>query len=74
LIMQSVLYKNDNGSGDDTCPPCFNCMLTDYKCINSGQCSPANGRCTCTAGFGGDNCGKPRKFTVAYSIHSLQLI
>lgn len=69
LMTSSQLAKSNFALGlNETCPPCFNCMLTDYKCINTGKCSPANGRCTCPPGFGGDNCGKARKYTAAMQL------
>ncbi|KAJ3188914.1 ATP-binding cassette sub- G member 2 [Gaertneriomyces sp. JEL0708] len=46
----------------DECPPCFDCHLKAFPCLNSGQCSDVNGRCDkCPDGFGGDDCGIPLK-------------
>ncbi|KAF2103024.1 putative ABC transporter [Rhizodiscina lignyota] len=43
----------------DGCPPCFNCNLEDFVCHQFANCSAANGRCICPAGFGGDDCSDP---------------
>ncbi|KAI9294554.1 putative ABC transporter [Neoconidiobolus thromboides FSU 785] len=44
---------------EDKCPPCFNCMLTDFKCYNYGVCNPNNGLCSCPIGFDGQDCTLP---------------
>ncbi|ODQ67397.1 hypothetical protein NADFUDRAFT_49829 [Nadsonia fulvescens var. elongata DSM 6958] len=44
---------------DDTCPPCFNCMLPKFTCNQFAECNPYNGRCDCPPGFGGDDCSEP---------------
>ncbi|RKO93520.1 hypothetical protein BDK51DRAFT_29835, partial [Blyttiomyces helicus] len=44
----------------DTCPPCFDCHLPIYKCLNFGTCSDFSGECECPVGFGGDDCGQPQ--------------
>ncbi|TGZ85245.1 hypothetical protein EX30DRAFT_337635 [Ascodesmis nigricans] len=41
------------------CPPCFNCLLPDFKCKNFASCSSRNGRCECPAGFAGNDCLQP---------------
>lgn len=47
-------------STQDSCPPCFNCLLPEFPCENFGECQTDNGRCiNCPVGFGGDNCGVP---------------
>ncbi|KAI8586885.1 hypothetical protein BDZ88DRAFT_267648 [Geranomyces variabilis] len=38
-----------------TCPVCFNCNQSG--CKNFGTCD--NGKCSCLAGFGGDDCSLP---------------
>jgi hypothetical protein len=43
----------------DDCPPCFNCNLEDFKCQQFGECSKANGKCSCPPGFGGEDCSEP---------------
>lgn len=46
---------------DATCPPCscFNCLTSPYKCLNFGTCAKSNGKCDCSPGLGGDDCGTP---------------
>lgn len=44
---------------DDKCPPCFNCMLPSFTCMQFGRCSEYNGQCVCPDGFGGQDCSKP---------------
>ncbi|KAL9042645.1 MAG: hypothetical protein Q9214_003718 [Letrouitia sp. 1 TL-2023] len=41
------------------CPPCFNCKLEAFQCLQFGTCNQYNGKCSCPAGFGGDDCSKP---------------
>ena len=41
------------------CPPCFNCNLEAFQCAQFGTCNKYNGKCSCPAGFGGDDCSKP---------------
>lgn len=41
------------------CPPCFNCNLEDFSCLQFANCSKANGKCACPSGFGGDDCSAP---------------
>ncbi|KAH9270896.1 hypothetical protein BASA83_006849 [Batrachochytrium salamandrivorans] len=43
----------------DQCPPCFDCHLAIYPCINFGTCSDVTGRCDCSTGFGLNNCSQP---------------
>ena len=43
----------------DQCPPCFNCHLKMFACLNFGDCSKDSGRCNCPVGFGGDRCDAP---------------
>ncbi|KAF2196294.1 hypothetical protein GQ43DRAFT_383655 [Delitschia confertaspora ATCC 74209] len=47
------------GDRPDGCPPCFNCNLEDFACQQFGECSKANGRCSCPPGFGGEDCSQP---------------
>lgn len=44
---------------DPRCPPCFNCNLPSFHCLNTGSCRPQDGQCDCPPGFGGLDCGKP---------------
>lgn len=41
------------------CPPCFNCQLDAFNCTHFAPCNNNNGKCSCPAGFGGDNCARP---------------
>lgn len=41
------------------CPPCFNCLLPTFKCLNYANCSSFSGRCDCRSGFSGDDCSVP---------------
>ncbi|KAL8816743.1 MAG: hypothetical protein Q9223_004296 [Gallowayella weberi] len=41
------------------CPPCFNCNLEAFQCTQFGGCNKYNGKCSCPAGFGSDDCSKP---------------
>ncbi|KAJ5634330.1 ABC transporter G family member [Penicillium herquei] len=41
------------------CPPCFNCQLDSYNCTQYAPCNKYNGKCSCPAGFGGDDCSIP---------------
>ena len=43
----------------DGCPPCFNCNLEAFQCAQYGTCNKYNGKCSCPAGFGGDDCLRP---------------
>ncbi|KAI7883212.1 transporter, ABC superfamily [Lichtheimia hyalospora FSU 10163] len=49
--------------GNDTdcpqCPPCFNCLLPGFDCLHFANCSESTGKCSCPAGFGGDDCRQP---------------
>lgn len=41
------------------CPPCFNCNLADFQCHQFANCTAATGRCSCPAGWGGEDCTTP---------------
>ncbi|KAF2643330.1 hypothetical protein P280DRAFT_249862 [Massarina eburnea CBS 473.64] len=43
----------------DGCPPCFNCNLDDFQCHQFAPCLKGNGKCSCTPGFGGEDCSTP---------------
>lgn len=45
--------------GNDTCPPCFNCMLPIFECKQFSECNSYTGRCECIEGFAGDDCSLP---------------
>lgn len=41
------------------CPPCFNCNLDEFPCLQYGNCSSTSGKCSCPPGFGGLDCSAP---------------
>ena len=41
------------------CPPCFNCNLDQFPCLNAGICNSGTGICSCPPGYGGQNCLDP---------------
>lgn len=43
----------------DGCPPCFNCNLDDFPCLQFGNCTKSSGRCSCPVGFGAEDCSAP---------------
>lgn len=47
------------GDRPDNCPPCFNCNLEAFQCAQFGGCNKYNGKCSCPAGFGSDDCSEP---------------
>ncbi|KAL8968686.1 MAG: hypothetical protein Q9197_004747 [Variospora fuerteventurae] len=71
LTWTSSAYRNFSGSSlaqspfsiqddrPDNCPPCFNCNLDAFQCAQYGSCNKYNGKCSCPAGFGSDDCSKP---------------
>ncbi|KAJ6095475.1 ABC transporter G family member [Penicillium sp. IBT 16267x] len=56
LFYRSVSLFDDRPAD---CPPCFNCQLDSYNCTHSAPCNKYNGKCSCPAGFGGDDCSVP---------------
>ena len=44
---------------DPKCPPCFNCMLPSFSCLQYGTCNEYDGQCLCPEGYGGLDCSKP---------------
>lgn len=51
-------FSLQEGRPDD-CPPCFNCNLDAFQCAQFGTCNKYNGKCSCPAGFGGEDCSRP---------------
>lgn len=43
----------------DDCPPCFNCNLDSFPCMQFGNCTASSGQCACPTGFGGIDCSSP---------------
>lgn len=43
----------------EDCPPCFNCNLEDFTCLQYANCTKSSGKCSCPPGFGGDDCSEP---------------
>ncbi|KAL8764739.1 MAG: hypothetical protein Q9209_007906 [Squamulea sp. 1 TL-2023] len=56
-LIQSPFSVQDDRP--DNCPPCFNCNLEAFQCAQFGNCNKYNGKCSCPAGFGSDDCSKP---------------
>lgn len=56
LLQQIFAFEDDGPPG---CPPCFNCNLDDFQCTQFSYCSKSNGKCSCRAGFGGEDCSEP---------------
>jgi hypothetical protein len=52
------------------CPPCFNCLLSKFECLQFGSCSPFDGHCVCPPGFGGDDCSAPSELAELRKPHS----
>lgn len=43
----------------EDCPPCFNCNLDDFVCLQYANCTRSSGKCACPSGFGGEDCSAP---------------
>lgn len=43
----------------EDCPPCFNCNLEDFVCLQYANCTRSSGKCSCPPGFGGEDCSAP---------------
>lgn len=56
LVPRSLTILDDR---PPNCPPCFNCQLDSYNCTHFAPCNKFNGKCSCPAGFGGDDCSEP---------------
>ncbi|KAH8650547.1 hypothetical protein BGZ60DRAFT_462376 [Tricladium varicosporioides] len=56
-MMRAQLALMDDRPAD--CPPCFNCLLPAFGCGQYSTCNQFNGKCSCPAGFGGDDCFSP---------------
>ncbi|EDO19159.1 hypothetical protein Kpol_1050p16 [Vanderwaltozyma polyspora DSM 70294] len=54
-----LLNFNVNKNNNETCPPCFNCMLPIFECKQYSNCNSYTGQCDCIDGFGGDDCALP---------------
>lgn len=37
----------------------FNCLLPAFTCGQYSECNKYNGKCSCPAGYGGDDCLSP---------------
>ena len=57
LTPQNPFSLYDNRPDD--CPPCFNCNLDDFTCMQFANCTKSNGKCSCPPGFGGEDCSEP---------------
>lgn len=58
MYISSTVNKTDYSTLHE-CPPCFNCNLDMFRCLNNGDCSNQDGRCSCIDGFGGARCEQP---------------
>ncbi|KAG4430218.1 hypothetical protein IFR05_014304 [Cadophora sp. M221] len=56
-MLRAELALLDSRGAD--CPPCFNCLLPAFTCGQYSECNQFNGKCSCPAGFGGDDCLQP---------------
>ena len=55
--LQSLL--DDRPDGCPQCPSCFDCNKESDTCTQFASCKLYNGKCSCPAGFGGDDCALP---------------
>ncbi|KAI9682035.1 MAG: hypothetical protein M1817_000089 [Caeruleum heppii] len=56
LLQSSFQLQDDRPDG---CPPCFNCLLPAFECKQFARCDQYNGKCSCPAGFGKEDCSEP---------------
>ena len=58
-LFASDPYLSIYGDRPKDCPPCFNCNLDDFACLQFANCTKSSGKCSCPPGFGGEDCSKP---------------
>lgn len=58
-LFASDPYLSIYGDRPPECPPCFNCNLDDFACLQFANCTKSSGKCSCPPGFGGDDCSQP---------------
>lgn len=58
LLAQSNPFSLYEKRPED-CPPCFNCNLEDFGCLQYANCTKSSGKCSCPPGFGGEDCSAP---------------
>jgi ABC-type multidrug transport system ATPase subunit len=58
-LFASDPYLSIYGDRPDDCPPCFNCNLDDFTCLQFANCTKSSGKCSCPPGFGGEDCSQP---------------
>lgn len=59
-IKQALIDQQKEKNGDkDECPPCFNCNLPNFECVQFSECNIFTGNCGCRDGFGGVDCSEP---------------
>lgn len=58
-LFASDPYLSIYGDRPSDCPPCFNCNLDDFTCLQFANCTKSSGKCSCPPGFGGDDCSQP---------------
>ena len=62
LLQSSFSILGDRPEGCPECPSCFDCNKESDTCtqlFDELACNTYNGKCSCPAGFGGDDCSKP---------------
>jgi ABC-type multidrug transport system ATPase subunit len=58
-LFASDPYLSIYGDRPPDCPPCFNCNLDDFTCLQFANCTKSSGKCSCPPGFGGEDCSQP---------------
>jgi ABC-type multidrug transport system ATPase subunit len=58
-LFSSNPYLSIYGDRPPDCPPCFNCNLDDFTCLQFANCTKSSGKCSCPPGFGGEDCSQP---------------
>ncbi|CCE66069.1 hypothetical protein TPHA_0O01000 [Tetrapisispora phaffii CBS 4417] len=59
ISLNGISENSNNNNDNETCPPCFNCMLPMFECKQFSTCNEFNGQCDCIEGFGGADCSVP---------------
>ncbi|KAK6462793.1 hypothetical protein DFJ63DRAFT_176107 [Scheffersomyces coipomensis] len=60
LIDQQRQLELESSLGvKEECPPCFNCNLPNFECVQFSQCNSFTGMCECRDGYGGMDCSEP---------------
>lgn len=59
ILPRDITFPVERQDRPPECPPCFNCNLEQFKCMQYGNCSTTSGKCSCPSGFGGLDCSAP---------------